>query len=304
MKNPTTLPFVSDLDDTWQSKLKEFFAVISRLSAAVGESRSLQVALFCLLFGIASSGYGIHSLFTDSHLICQDGHTLAQSNQGQTQNIEFTGNQIIAEADQSAAGNGVSGVIDGESREDDAPANFTEVLEDTITVDVSGAVKQPGLHIVPKTHRLGDVIAAAGGLTNQADAQEIAQVLNLASKLTDGQKIYIPFTGEELQKILQRQAPLVTSAAVTGSDVAANSNSQQEVTSVLETEQNAEESEEAMKISINTATAKQLMELKGIGEKRAADIIAGRPYDAVTDLLERGNLTSALFESLKEYLLL
>jgi len=42
------------------------------------------------------------------------------------------------------------------------------------------------------------------------------------------------------------------------------------------------------KINLNTATAEELQELRGVGEVTAKKIIAGRPYKAVDDLIKAG----------------
>ncbi len=59
-------------------------------------------------------------------------------------------------------------------------------------VDISGQVKQPGVYSLPKGSRLEDVIKLAGGLSPNADTTSI----NLAKKILDGEKIYIPYIGQ------------------------------------------------------------------------------------------------------------
>jgi competence protein ComEA len=289
--NQETLTFsqFSMPDDGWRSKMQSIFVVLRDFTSVILSSRSLQLALLCLFLGLSSSAYGVHTLLSDSHLICQDGDILTQASQTQGENIDFFG---VAEAAE------LQNKPELSSRQGESVASE----QDTITVDVSGAVKQPGIYSVKRSYRLGDVIAVAGGLTTQANAQEIAQVLNLASRLEDGQKVYIPFTGEELQSVLQRQLQHVSPSTVpTTAGNSTGSITQPKNTDAAESDA-SKSPETTSKVSINTATAKQLMDLKGIGEKRAADIIAGRPYDAVSDLLERGVLSKALFESLEESL--
>ncbi|HQL11330.1 MAG TPA: helix-hairpin-helix domain-containing protein, partial [Candidatus Woesebacteria bacterium] len=53
-------------------------------------------------------------------------------------------------------------------------------------------------------------------------------------------------------------------------------------------------------ISINTADSKSLEALPGIGEKRASDIIANRPYGSINELLTKEVLTQTLFDEIKE----
>ena len=61
-----------------------------------------------------------------------------------------------------------------------------------IVVDVVGAVARPGLHELPAASRIADAVAAAGGLTPEADRMR----LNLAEPLSDGARLWVPEVGE------------------------------------------------------------------------------------------------------------
>ena len=56
------------------------------------------------------------------------------------------------------------------------------------------------------------------------------------------------------------------------------------------------------KVNLNTATAEDLATLPGVGEKKALNIIAGRPYATLTDVTENvkgiGAKTAAKWEGL------
>jgi competence protein ComEA len=58
---------------------------------------------------------------------------------------------------------------------------------DQIVVDIKGDVQTPGLVTLPAGARVADAIAAAGGVTPNADVTGI----NLAERLSDGQMIFI-----------------------------------------------------------------------------------------------------------------
>ncbi|HEV2215988.1 MAG TPA: helix-hairpin-helix domain-containing protein [Candidatus Dormibacteraeota bacterium] len=59
-----------------------------------------------------------------------------------------------------------------------------------LLVDVSGAVNHPGLYRMRRGDRVYDAIAAAGGLTDQADPTRLP---NLAGRLRDGEQVKVPF---------------------------------------------------------------------------------------------------------------
>jgi competence protein ComEA len=80
-----------------------------------------------------------------------------------------------------------------------APVPIT-VVEDTptptaqplVVVDVAGAVVRPGVVRLPAGTRVGDAIAAAGGVAPDADLA----ALNRATPLRDGSRVYVPRLGE------------------------------------------------------------------------------------------------------------
>jgi DNA uptake protein ComE-like DNA-binding protein len=52
-------------------------------------------------------------------------------------------------------------------------------------------------------------------------------------------------------------------------------------------------------LDINTATAAQLKALPGMGDAYAARVIAGRPYTAKNQLVQRGILPQPAYEKIK-----
>lgn len=146
----------------------------------------------------------------------------------------------------------------------------------TIVVEASGQVVNPGVYQVAGTARIGDVLDRAGGLKKEADQQFVAKNLYLAQSVTDGQKIYIPFQDEFLEKTAQTVDAGASTTLTALTDGAVSEN----------------------KISINTAGLDELQTLKGIGKVRAEAIVAGRPYATIDDLVESGVLGKAVFESI------
>lgn len=135
-----------------------------------------------------------------------------------------------------------------------------------IMVHISGQVKRPGLVELKAGMRLKDAIDQAGGLKEAADMDRI----NLARKLSDEEKIYIPAKGEEID---------------IGIDLSLT-----------------EKSEEG-KININTCSKEDLMGLPGIGEVLAQRIIDHReenPFESEEDLMQVAGIGEKRFEDLKE----
>ena len=68
-----------------------------------------------------------------------------------------------------------------------APAGAT--VARMVVVYVSGSVANPGLYRLPAGLRIGDALAAAGGLLPDADPDRLP---NLAGRLSDGKQIKVP----------------------------------------------------------------------------------------------------------------
>lgn len=138
-----------------------------------------------------------------------------------------------------------------------------------ISVDVSGAVEKEGVYKLNQGARIEEAIAAAGGFSADANSEYISKYLNMAQKLIDGSKIYIPLAGETVSAV--QSAP--ASGGVAGINNAVN---------------------------INTATQSELESLDGIGTVRASDIISGRPYQKIEELVDRKIIGKGIFENIKD----
>ncbi len=122
---------------------------------------------------------------------------------------------------------------------------------------------------MPQQSRIQDSLVAAGGLSAQADRVYISKNLNLATKLTDGAKVYIPFAGEAV-----------------GNGQALNSSSSVDTVSGL--------------INVNTSSQVGLESLPGIGPVTAQKIIAGRPYGSIQELLNKKIVGVKVFDQIKD----
>lgn len=56
-------------------------------------------------------------------------------------------------------------------------------------------------------------------------------------------------------------------------------------------------------LDINTATPEQLDALKGVGEKRAAAIIKGRPYKGKDELYQKGIVPKSVYNAIKDQII-
>ncbi|WP_049489404.1 helix-hairpin-helix domain-containing protein [Streptococcus oralis] len=142
--------------------------------------------------------------------------------------------------------------------------------QDLITVDVKGAVKSPGIYDLPVGSRVHDAVQKAGGLTEEADSKS----LNLAQKISDEALVYVPTKGEEV------------ASQQTGSGTTASTSKDK-------------------KVNLNKASLEELKQVKGLGGKRAQDIIdhreANGKFKSVNELKKVSGIGAKTIEKLKDY---
>ena len=142
--------------------------------------------------------------------------------------------------------------------------------QDLITVDVKGAVKSPGIYDLPVGSRIHDAVQKAGGLTEEADSKS----LNLAQKVSDEALVYVPTKGEEAAS---QQAASGTSPSTS----------------------------KEKKVNLNKASLEELKQVKGLGGKRAQDIIdhreANGKFKSVDELKKVSGIGAKTIEKLKDY---
>jgi len=144
-----------------------------------------------------------------------------------------------------------------------------EVVEqDLITVDVKGAVKSPGIYDLPVGSRINDAVQKAGGLADNADSKSI----NLAQRISDEALVYVPTKEEATNQ---------------------------------EAHSNTSNTKENKKVNLNKASLEELKQVKGLGAKRAQDIIDHREsngnFKSVDDLKKVSGIGAKTIEKLKEY---
>ena len=142
--------------------------------------------------------------------------------------------------------------------------------QDLITVDVKGAVKSPGIYDLPVGSRVHDAVQKAGGLTDEADSKS----LNLAQKISDEALVYVPTKGEEAAS---QQAASGTTPSIS----------------------------KEKKINLNKASLEELKQIKGLGGKRAQDIIdhreANGKFKSIDELKKVSGIGAKTIEKLKDY---
>jgi len=145
-------------------------------------------------------------------------------------------------------------------------------------VDVAGAVRRPSLYALPPDSRIMQAVLAAGGPTPAADMDAI----NLAEKVTDGEKVLVPKRGAAPPVPMPSDRPPASSPAAhtaakptkgtgggRGNKITADSGEQ---------------------IALNSATEADLERLPGVGPSMAGRILAYRKaagrFEKVEDLMQ------------------
>src|SRR3989344_1744462 len=135
----------------------------------------------------------------------------------------------------------LGGVVFTKSPEVSYPKESIVSKEKNINVDISGAVINPGVYKLKEGQLIENAIQEAGGFSIASNKDYISKNLNLAQRLTDGMKIYVPFEGDTV------------SSSVGQGGIVAGVNTQ-------------------VQVNINTASQSELEALPGIGPVTAAKI--------------------------------
>lgn len=160
--------------------------------------------------------------------------------------------------------------IFSESEVETPPTESVETTKNEIAVYVSGQVKTPAVITLEDDGRLRlvDAVNAAGGMTELADTAAI----NLAEPLSDGQHIHVP-----TKEIFFRDIPAQSN------DTNANSSNM---------------------ININTADAKELEKIKGIGPALAGRIIEYREsngaFKSIEEIKKVRGIGDKTFEKMRD----
>lgn len=150
----------------------------------------------------------------------------------------------------------------------------TATINQTVIVDVKGAVKAPGVYEADGEDRVIDLINKAGGLQENADETQI----NFAMRVEDEMVIYVPKIGEMEEGAVQGKPA--------GGFISAG------------------QAKDDGKVNLNTANETELQTLPGIGPAKASAIIEYRetngPFKVIEDLKSISGIGDKTFEKLKD----
>lgn len=153
-----------------------------------------------------------------------------------------------------------------------------------IFVYIDGYINNPGVYEIKENDRIKTLIDKAGGFKEGYSIKNI----NLAAKLSDGDKIYIPSVSEE--KVSENNNNININSSGKGQNVKNDRNN----VSVMKNNS---------KININTANISELKQITGIGESTANKIIDYREnvgkFKKIEDIKEVKGIGDAKYESLK-----
>ena len=143
------------------------------------------------------------------------------------------------------------------------------VASSSLVVHVAGAVARPGLITGVEGWRVADAIEAASGTAADADLDRV----NLAALVSDGERIYIPRVGEPA-------APVVVG-------------------------ESGDDDRIVGPVDLNSADARELETLPGIGPATAATIIDHRdehgPFGSVDALIAVRGIGAAKLDGIREH---
>ncbi|MDR2649589.1 MAG: helix-hairpin-helix domain-containing protein [Clostridiales bacterium] len=138
-----------------------------------------------------------------------------------------------------------------------------------IKVYIAGAVVNPGVYELDEGSRVEDALNLAGGPAEEADMLRV----NLAARLKDEQQIIVPKEGETVDKLLEE----------------------------------GQNKDGETRMNINTADESELMELPGVGQVTAKNIISYRmehgDFKSIEDIKNVVRIGEKTFERLKDLII-
>ncbi len=174
----------------------------------------------------------------------------------------------------------------GESMASPAPSEVQQKLK----VDVAGAVVNPGVYELFENARIEEALNASGGLSDEADRDWVSKNLNLAAKLSDGDKIYIFKVGETTSAPSSADTPVPVSLPSSAGVVSGVGSS---------------DASNCSRVNINTASAGTLDDcLSGIGPAYSQKIVEYREahggFKSIEEIQEVRGIGPKTFAKIKD----
>lgn len=188
--------------------------------------------------------------------------------------------------------NNSNGINGSEAGNDGLDENNSKIY-----VYICGAVVNAGVVSGGADMRLYQAVELCGGLIDEADGTRV----NLAMQLKDGDKIYIPYAYDDISltdEINNGCNPNAT--GISGSNTENSGGNSESYGS------NTGGAGSSNLIDINKASKSELMQLSGIGEARALDIISYREkhgaFKRIEDIKNVSGIKDAAFNKIKDYI--
>ena len=189
--------------------------------------------------------------------------------------------------------------------------------------DIKGNVNNPGVYEINNGDTIQDIINLSGGLKKNSYTDNI----NLSKKVKDEMVIYI-FSNSEISKIKElsncvcedtyvykeceddknlgneeNNSKLEDNVTTTNDIITKNSTT----TKIIKTTEKIDNTTKInYPINVNLASIEELLNIKGLGEKKASSIIKYREehgnFESIEDIKKVDGIGDKLFESIKEFI--
>ena len=174
--------------------------------------------------------------------------------------------------------------------------------EKSLSIDIKGAVKNPGVYELKDGSVVKDAIDVSGGLLESANTEHI----NLSKKIVD-EMVIIIYTNEEIQEMTEgsKSVKVVDKECICpkieNNACIDNNNKYANISSEIN-------QSTSNKISLNNASKEELMTLNGIGESKASAIIEYRNnnglFKQIEDITNVKGIGNSVYEKIKDRLTL
>lgn len=192
-------------------------------------------------------------------------------------------------------------IVQSNKKETQVVFQTSEPVKD-IYVDISGAVNSPGVYKLTSEARLTDVLSNAQGVSSEANFAWVSKNLNLSRRVSDSEKIYVPFQWDSAESIAAILPLVGQDNSVDSSGQSPQEEPSEELAEPGSTGDSDGGDSAGGLINVNTASKERLMDLDGIGEAYAQKIIDNRPYKNDSELISRAKLSENLVKKISAYI--